>query len=165
MATGSSIIKKTLIGLVVILVVIQFIRPEKNNNATASADDINALYTVPDSVQQILKRACYDCHSNTTQYPWYSNIQPVAWWLNDHIHEGKDELNFSEFGKRPLAKQVKKLKKLAEEVEEGEMPLNSYTWIHKEAVLTESEKHTLINWANRLSEQVAVNTPQEKEKG
>ncbi len=165
MAAGSSIIKKALIGLVVILVVIQFIRPEKNNNATASADDVTALYTVPDSVQQILKKACYDCHSNTTQYPWYSNIQPVAWWLKDHIDEGKDELNFSEFGKRPLAKQAKKLKKLAKEVEEGEMPLDSYTWMHKEAVLTESEKNTLINWARSLSEQVAVNAPQEKEKG
>lgn len=165
MAAGSSIIKKALIGLVVILVVIQFIRPEKNNNTTASADDVTALYTVPDSVQQILKKACYDCHSNATQYPWYSNIQPVAWWLKDHIDEGKDELNFSEFGKQPLAKQAKKLKKLAEEVEEGEMPLNSYTWMHKEAVLTESEKNTLINWAKSLSEQVAMNAPQEKEKG
>ncbi len=165
MATGSSILRKTLIVLAAILIVIQFVRPEKNNNTTASADDINARYTVPDDVQQILKKACYDCHSNTTQYPWYSNIQPVAWWLKDHIDEGKEELNFSEFGKRPLANQAKKLKKLAKELEEGEMPLDSYTWMHKEAILTESEKNTLINWARNLSEQVAVNAPQEKEKG
>ncbi len=149
-------LKKIFIILLIAFVAIQFIRPERNNTNTVSADDITALYPIPDSVQSILKKACYDCHSNNTTYPWYANIQPVAWWLNDHIEEGKDELNFSEFGKRNIERRAKKLKKLAKEVEEGEMPLDSYTWMHKEAVLTEQEKNIIINWARNLSEQVAM---------
>ncbi len=166
MASGKMkrILKIVFLVLLVVMVIIQFIRPAKNNNTTASANDMNVLYPIPDSVHKILDRACFDCHSNNTRYPWYYNIQPVAWWMNDHIDEGKDELNFNEFGKRPLAKQAKKLKKLAKEVEEGGMPLNSYTWIHKEAVLTESEKKMVIDWANNLSQQIATVAPPEPKK-
>lgn len=155
-------VKKILIGLLIVFVIIQFFRPAKNVSAQASEQDISALYPMPDSVKVILDKACNDCHSNNTKYPWYNNIQPMAWWMNDHVEEGKGELNFSEFGKRPLDKQARKLKKLVEEVEEGEMPLNSYTWIHKEAVLTEQEKNTLINWATKLSQQIAGNLPMDK---
>ena len=155
---NSSIIKRILIGVAAVLVVIQFIHPEKNISNTVSADDFNNIYPIPDSVQKILQKACYDCHSNNTRYPWYNNIQPVAWWLDHHINEGKKELNFSEFGKRPLAKRAKKMQKLAKEVKNGGMPLDSYTWIHKDAVLTEAEKNILINWANNLSQQMAVDT-------
>ena len=153
------IIKKTMIGLLVALIVIQFIHPAKNINTAVTADDFNTIYPIPDSVNKILQKACYDCHSNNTRYPWYNNIQPVAWWLNDHINEGKRELNFSEYGKRPMAKRAKKLKKIAKEVQEGGMPLDSYTWIHKDAILTEAEKTMLINWANNLSEQIAAQAP------
>ena len=103
-------VKKVLIFLLVVFIIIQFFRPEKNQNDQILASDITHVVTVPDSVMGILKVACYDCHSNNTRYPWYNNIQPVAWWMKDHIDEGKRELNFSEFGKRPPAKQVKKLK-------------------------------------------------------
>lgn len=154
-----SILKKTFIVLLSAFVAIQFIRPAKNNSNTVLAEDMNAIYPIPDSVHKILDKACFDCHSNNTRYPWYFNIQPVAWWMNDHIDEGKDELNFSEFGKRKLQGQAKKLKKLAKEVEEGEMPLESYTWIHKEAALTENEKKTLIDWARNLSAQIALKAP------
>ena len=152
-------IKKILIVLLLVLVVIQFIRPAKNADNTVTAKDVTVLYTVPDSVQLILQKACYDCHSNNTSYPWYSKIQPVAWWLNDHIEEGKEELNFSDFGSRTLPKQAKKLKKLAKEVEEGEMPLDSYTWIHKDAKLTAREKEILITWANNLAGEIAAKNP------
>ena len=150
-----NILKKILIALVVIFIIIQFIRPSKNLNNAVSGKDITVLYTVPDSVQLILQKACYDCHSNNTRYPWYFNIQPVAWWMNDHINEAKNELNFSEFGSRTLAKQAKKMKKTAKEVEEGGMPLDSYTWIHKDAILTDREKRILISWANNLSQQIS----------
>ncbi|MFI5196255.1 MAG: heme-binding domain-containing protein, partial [Chitinophagales bacterium] len=143
------------------LVVIQFFHPEKNANATVSPQDITVMYPMPDSVHQLLQKACYDCHSNNTKYPWYFNIQPVAWWLNDHITEGKRELNFSEFGSRTLSKQAKKLKKLAKEVKEEGMPLDSYTWIHKEARLTDGEKNTIIDWATNLSQQIAAQVPPE----
>jgi hypothetical protein len=149
------IIKYTLIVLLAGLIVIQFFHPAKNINATASPTDIAVLYGVPDSVNQILQKACTDCHSNNTRYPWYNNIQPVAWWLNDHITEGKRKLNFSEFGTRTLQKQAKKMKKTAKEVQEGGMPLPSYTWIHKDAILTEREKNILIAWADTLSDQIS----------
>ena len=153
------LVRKILIGLLIALVVIQFFRPGKNNNPTITDKDITRLYTVPDSVQQILAKACNDCHSDNTRYPWYNNIQPVAWWLNDHIKDGKKEMNLSEFGNRPLVKQAKKLKKCAKEIEEGEMPLDSYTWIHKDAVLTPAEKQMLINWARGLSDQISAQLP------
>lgn len=154
------LLKKVFIILIVSLVIIQFIRPAKNTGDTAGAQSMNTLHPIPDSVNKILDKACYDCHSNSTRYPWYFNIQPVAWWMNDHIKDGKDELNFSEFGKRKTENQVKKLKKVAKEVEEGEMPLDSYTWIHKEAILTDAEKKIVIDWATNLSQQIAMQAPQ-----
>lgn len=149
-------IKKILIGMIVVMILIQFIRPSKNTSNAVTKNDITVLYTVPDSVQLVLQKACYDCHSSNTRYPWYFNIQPVAWWMNDHISEAKEDLNFSDFGSRPVAKQIKKLKKTAHEVEEGEMPLNSYTWMHKDAILTEREKNILISWANNLAGEIAI---------
>lgn len=158
------IVKKFFIGILIALVVIQFFHPAKNADASTTPLDITVLYPMPDSVHQVLVKACYDCHSNNTRYPWYNNIQPVAWWLNDHISEGKRELNFSEFGKRPLVKQAKKLKKLAKEIQEGDMPLDSYTWIHKDAVLTEAEKNMIIDWANNLSKQISAQLPADSTK-
>ncbi len=154
-AKFKSILKKVFIGLIIVFVIIQFIHPAKNINTTVLAEDMNVIYPIPDSVHKILERACFDCHSNNTRYPWYSKIQPVDWWMNDHIEEGKKELNFSEFGKRPLPKQAKKLKKLAKEVDEAGMPLDSYTWIHKDANLTDAEKKIIIDWAKNLSEKIS----------
>jgi len=150
------IAKKVLLGLLALLVIIQFIRPEKNINTAVTALDMNVMYPIPDSVAQVLQKACYDCHSDNTRYPWYNNIQPVAWWLNDHITDGKKELNFSEYGKRTPPKQAKKLKKIAKEIQEGDMPLSSYTLIHKDAVLTDAEKKMLIDWATGLSQQISA---------
>ncbi|MCW3121633.1 MAG: hypothetical protein JWQ38_1125 [Flavipsychrobacter sp.] len=156
MAKNKSIVKKVLIGLLVLLVLIQFIRPAKNLSNAVTTKDITVLYPVPDSVQLILQKACYDCHSSNTRYPWYFDIQPVAWWMNDHVSEAKEELNFSDFGSRPPAKQIKKLRKTAKEVEEGEMPMDSYTWMHKDATLTEREKNILISWANNLADTITA---------
>ena len=102
--------------------------------------DISKVYVVPDSVTQILKTSCYDCHSNNTVYPWYSKIQPVAWWLNDHIEEGKREINFSEFATYRIGRQYKKMDEIIKQVKEDEMPLSSYTLIHKNAILTQKSK-------------------------
>jgi len=154
----NKIIKTSLLGLLVVFLVIQFIHPAKNVSAQANPQDIGALYPVPDSVKLVLQKACMDCHSNNTRYPWYNNIQPVAWWMNDHVTEGKRELNFSEFGVRTPEKQAKKLRKMAKEVQEGEMPLSSYTWIHKEAKLSEQEKNLLIGWANSLADKIYPKT-------
>ena len=156
------IIKRTFIGLLIVLVFIQFIHPAKNVDTTTTPQDITIMYPMPDSVHVILQKACYDCHSNTTRYPWYNNVEPVAFWLNNHIKEGKQHLNFSEFGSYPVAKQVKRLKNTAKEVEEGGMPLNSYLWIHKDAVLTPAEKNMVISWANGLAQRISMQAPAQK---
>lgn len=147
-------LRKILIGLMVALVIIQFIRPERNVASAMSANDISTKYTVPDDVNKLLQKACNDCHSNNTVYPWYSNIQPVGWWLQNHVNEGKEELNFSEFATYKNKKAAHKLEEVVELVEEGEMPLESYTIVHKEAKLTNEEKATLVTWAKALHQQI-----------
>lgn len=144
--------KKVLLVLLAAFVIIQFFHPAKNtaSGPEAYAKDISKVHPIPADVQLILQKACNDCHSNNTQYPWYSNIQPVAWWLNDHVQEGKKELNFSEYAGYNLRRQYHKLEEVEEQVKEGEMPLSSYTFIHKEAKLTEAEKNALYNWVNTL---------------
>jgi hypothetical protein len=114
--------KKILIVIIIVLVLIQFFRPEKNISAQKSAADITSLYSTPDSINVILDKACNDCHSNNTKYPWYNNIQPVAWWLANHIREGKEELNLSEFRNYNLARQYHKLEEVKKLVDKNEMP-------------------------------------------
>ncbi|HEU4609684.1 MAG TPA: heme-binding domain-containing protein [Chitinophagaceae bacterium] len=159
-------IRKILLVLLIVLVVIQFIKPTPNKTDKASMNNIAAVYTVPGDVQDMLKKACNDCHSNNTVYPWYSKVQPVAWWLQHHINEGKKELNFDEFATYSAKKQHHKLDELIEQVKKGEMPLNSYTWIHKDAVLSDQEKNSLVSWADGLMKEIAVknNLPAEEEK-
>ena len=151
-------------ALLIIIVVIQFIRPKKNQAATVSANDISHLYTVTPEVQKILDRACNDCHSNNTKYPWYSNIQPVGWWLADHVKDGKKELNFSEFATYDPKRRHHKLEEVMEMVKENEMPLDSYLWVHDEAKLSADDKKTLLLWASVLMEQIAAKHNITKEK-
>ena len=151
--------KKIVLVLIVLLVVIQFIRPGRNGSVTASTNEISGYYSVPDTVAGILKRSCYNCHSNNTSYPWYTNIQPVGWWMQHHVNEGKDELNFSEFGGYTAKRQHHKMEEIAEQVKKGEMPLNSYLWVHTDARLSESEKEILIAWANELGKRIAEKGP------
>ncbi len=139
-------IKKILLVLLVIFIVIQFIHPKKNINEGQQANNIEVKYAVPADVKNVLQKACYDCHSNNTTYPWYNNIQPVAWFLAKHVKDGKKELNFDEFVNTPLRRQYHKLEEVEEQVKEGEMPLKSYTIIHKDAVLTDTEKNALYAW-------------------
>ena len=140
--------------VVIILVLIQFIRPETNVHPGPQPHAITTAYAVPDTVQQLLKTACYDCHSNNTRYPWYNNIQPVRWWLNHHVNEGKRELNFDEFTTYPAKKQAHKLDETAKSVREGDMPLGSYTWVHTDARLSDAQKQMIIHWADSLKAQI-----------
>ncbi|HVZ57462.1 MAG TPA: heme-binding domain-containing protein [Chitinophagaceae bacterium] len=143
-------IKKILLILLVILVVIQFFHPAKNQASGEQPNSIARVYTVSPEVKTILDKACMDCHSNNTIYPWYSKIQPVDWWMDNHIREGKHDLNFDEFASYSPRRQYRKLEQVMKQVKEGEMPLNSYTWIHKNAILTDAEKATLTQWAQGI---------------
>ncbi|MCF2443999.1 heme-binding domain-containing protein [Dyadobacter sp. CY345] len=142
--------KKIALGLLIILLIIQFIKPEKNLSDDQS-HNMALKYPVSGEVKQLLRVACDDCHSNKTAYPWYVNIQPVAWFLDNHVQEGKGELNFSTFTKLPIAVQNHKFDEIIEVVEEKEMPLESYTFfgLHKEANLTDQQREVLVTWAKQ----------------
>jgi hypothetical protein len=150
-------IKKILMAVIPILLVIQFIKPDINATAGKQINAIATQYTVPDTVAEILAVACNNCHSNNTRYPWYNKVQPIAWWLNDHINEGKQHLNFDEFTTYSLKRQDHKLKDFITSQKEGWMPLDSYTWIHKESKLTNGQKKTLIDWATGLRTEIQAN--------
>lgn len=139
--------KRILLIILVVLVIAQFFQPPHNNGVAEGPQDIAHAVNTPPEVLAVLKRSCYDCHSNHTDYPWYSKITPVNWWLNNHINEGKRHVNYSTFASYDAKRRNKNLDETAELVEKGEMPLGSYTWIHKDAVLSEAEKKLLIDWA------------------
>jgi len=153
------IFKRILIALLIIFIAIQFIRPAKNRSEAISANDISTKYPVPDSLQAILKVACYDCHSNNTRYPWYAEIQPVAWWLNNHIKDGKRGLNFSEFTSYRIKKQFHRLDDINKLVKKNEMPLSSYTLIHTDAKLTEGQKLAIAAWATSIRDSIKAHYP------
>ncbi|TYA71467.1 heme-binding domain-containing protein [Seonamhaeicola marinus] len=139
------IVKKILLVLVLALVLLQFYRPDKNNaetrNITAFIEDTKPTK----EVSAILEKYCYDCHSNKTTYPWYAEVAPVSLWVNHHVEEGKEHFDVSNWSAYKVKKRDHKLDELIEEVEEGKMPLDSYTWLH--GSMSEEEKETLINWA------------------
>lgn len=145
--------------LLLAFVIIQFFRPAKNKSEGTSKNDISTLYAVPQNVQDILKTSCNDCHSNNTVYPWYAEIQPVAWWLNSHIEDGKKDLNFSEFATYRIRRQYKKLEEINELVKENKMPLDSYLWIHKDAKLSDQQKLTIANWAEAVRDSIRAKYP------
>lgn len=139
-------IRKILIVLLVALVIIQFIPIDREVPASANSNDFIYMTNPPEEVVIILKQACYDCHSYQTKYPWYAKIAPVKFWLQDHIIEGREHLNFSEWGNYSDERRTHKLEELIEEVGEGEMPLDSYTWVHDEARLSQDQVNALVNW-------------------
>jgi len=138
------IIKYVLIIALIALVVMQFIRPEKNNAGYDSVAAFEAETKPSVVVAGILKDNCYDCHSNQTKYPWYAEIAPFSYWLEDHIKHGKGDFNVSKWEDYSLKKKDHKLEEVIEMVEKGEMPLDSYTWIHGN--LSEEDKTLLLQW-------------------
>ena len=148
-------IKKIFIGLFAIILVSQFFRPALNNGNAFASTDITHVVPVPDSVLSILKIACYDCHSDYTHYPWYSKITPINWWMDDHIMEGKKQLNFSRFNTYSYKRKLNKLEGVGETVEKHQMPLDSYLWIHKEAKLSDTQIKMLVNWC-KISEDLVM---------
>ncbi|MCX6291399.1 MAG: heme-binding domain-containing protein [Bacteroidetes bacterium] len=153
------IFKKVRWILLAAFIIIQFFHPEKNSSTTPSPNHISKVFPVPDDVQKIFDVSCNDCHSNNSHYPWYFNIQPVAWWMNDHIEEGKGELNFDEYASYRLRRQYHKFEKIAEEVKEDEMPLGSYTLIHRNAILDENQKQVIEHWCEAMRDSMKVKYP------
>lgn len=140
--------KKILLIFGVVLATIQFIHPAKNQSVGYQPNDILNRYAVSDTVKNLLRTACYDCHSNNTVYPWYSKVQPVDWWLDYHIKKGKRHLNFSEVSSRAPYDDKSILKRIAESTRGGYMPLKSYTFIHHDAKLSDAQRKLISAWAN-----------------
>ena len=139
-------LRYVLIGLAVFLVVGQFIRPNRTVEAAAPEQDYLAIAQPPAPIAETIKSACYDCHSNTSKYPWYAEVAPVSWWIQSHINGGRQKLNFSAFGSYSTKKAAHKIEECFEEVEKKVMPLKSYTWLHPEAQLSEEERSALVGW-------------------
>ena len=150
------IIKKILfIGLLIFLLM-QLYQPARNESFE---QDITAnftkVYKVPKNVEAILRTSCYDCHSNNTNYPWYSNIQPARFLMESHIKKGKENLNFNEWGNYSSRKQNNKLDRIAKQIKYNEMPLASYTLIHKNAILTPTQKREVLDWINKIEDSIS----------
>ncbi len=143
-------LKKMFLLLFIAFVGIQFIPTKRNVSNRVPETNFNTLYNVPEKIQVLLKQSCYDCHSNNTNYPWYNTIQPIRFMLKTHIDNGKKELNFDVFGNYSKRKQKNKLKAIASQIKDDEMPLWSYTIIHKKAALSEEDKNELISWIAKL---------------
>lgn len=141
--------RKVVLGILVGLVLIQFIRPKKNDSRDWTNDYTSVLH-VPDQVKEIIKNSCADCHSNSTNYPWYSEIAPVSWFLAQHVNEGKEHLNFSEWATYNKNQQRHILEDLKEYLEKHEMPLKSYLLLHKEAILEDSQYQLLLDWVQTI---------------
>lgn len=144
------ILKKIGLVLLVVFLIAQFFGPEKNDGDIKSVDVFIAETNPPAEVHKILKESCFDCHSNKTKYPWYNSITPVNYWLSDHVKDGKKHLNFSKWSEYSLKKKEHKMDELHEEVEEKEMPLNSYTWVHSEANLTQEQIAAVVAWGKKV---------------
>ncbi len=153
-------LKKILLAIAAVLIIIQFFHPKKNDSNDKTYA-IETKYEVPADVKQIMEGACNDCHTNNTRYPWYNNIQPIAWMLDHHVIDGKRHMNYDEFTNRPLAFQNHKLEETAEMIEKKEMPLESYTYfgLHNEANLTDEQREILISWAHTQMDSLKAHYP------
>ena len=136
--------------LLIVFVIAQFFQPEKNEGDLTSLTVFISETNPPSNVHTILKNTCFDCHSNSTKYPWYSNITPLNFWMNDHVKVGKKKLNFSRWNEYSLKRKEHKMDELWEEVEKKKMPLDSYTWTHFDANLTDIQIKQVVDWGKTV---------------
>ena len=146
------IFKRIAIVLLIVLVGIQFVPTMRNQSDTIPRTDFMLVNDVPETIQKKLQVSCYDCHSNNTQYPWYNKVQPVTWFLEGHIKEGKAELNFNEWDSLSNRRKKSKLRSIIKQIESGEMPLDSYTLIHKDAKFSKEGTNEIINFITQLKD-------------
>jgi len=143
-------IKIIAIIVLVAFVGIQFIQTTRNQSDMVPETDFILVNDAPSDIKSMLQVSCYDCHSNNTQYPWYNKIQPVTWFLENHISDGKAELNFSEWDLLSNRREASKLRSIIKQIEGDEMPLWSYTLIHNDAKFSKEEKSTIIKWITQI---------------
>lgn len=147
-------LKKILLALAVLALGLQAVRPAKNLGEAEGPDSVVKRHAVPAKVRAVLQKACYDCHSDRTAYPWYAEIQPVGWWLASHVNDGKRHLNLSHFARYDAQRAAHKLDEIVDTVLARSMPLKSYTWVHRDAVLTQAEINAVADWAEALRDEL-----------
>ncbi|MFC6269480.1 heme-binding domain-containing protein [Frigoriflavimonas asaccharolytica] len=138
--------------LLIAFVLIQFLPKQINKSQTTSKADFMSVNNVPVNIKSKLQTSCYDCHSNNTNYPWYSKVQPVAMFLQNHIIDGKKELNFSEWDSLSVRRKKSKLKAIVNQIKDGEMPMSSYTIIHRDAIFSKAEKDEIVQWMTKTKD-------------
>ena len=142
--------KKILIYAIIVFFIIQFIRINKDNPPVKKEMDYTYITKAPSEVKAILKKACYDCHSNEINYPGYANIAPISWYIKEHINQGKEYVNFSEYGNYNQYQKEHINSALHRVIENKSMPLSSYIMMHKEANLSHEENRILLQWFSSL---------------
>ncbi|MBS1527341.1 MAG: heme-binding domain-containing protein [Bacteroidetes bacterium] len=142
---------KLLIGLAVLAIVIQFIPGYENKSSQEPHNSISGVYEIPPNVKGILRRSCYDCHSDNTRYPWYMHIQPVRYLLDRHVRHGKEDLNFDEFGTYSERKRRNKLRAIGNSLTEGSMPLSSYLLVHRSARMSRQDTTAVLSWIRKVN--------------
>lgn len=157
-------LKITAVLLVVAVAGIQFVRPNRANPGIDPKLTLESSENVPPEVASILKRSCNDCHSNSTVWPWYSNVAPISWSVAAHVNEGREELNFSVWNTYSVKRKAKKLEEMCEEVEERHMPHPQYLWIHREAVMTEADVKTLCDWTADVRKRIGSGKDSEEDR-
>lgn len=142
--------RRVFIGLLILIVLMQLIKVDRSNPPLQMHKDFITLTQAPKQINLLLKKSCYDCHSNETHYPWYFSVAPISWWAKDHVNDGRRHLNFSTWADYPSEKKEHKLDECYTEIAEGEMPLTSYTLAHPKAVLSHEQKTMLMEWLKRI---------------
>ncbi|MCB0476087.1 MAG: heme-binding domain-containing protein [Flavobacteriaceae bacterium] len=140
--------KKVIWIILLILIGLQFIPVDKPQVTGNNPNDLLSVVSVPDTVADILKNSCYDCHSNQTIYPWYSHVAPVSWLVAKDVREGREHVNFSNWQVLELTKKAEHLENMIDEIKDGEMPMSIYTAIHQDARLSEEQQKLIIDWIN-----------------
>lgn len=151
--------KRILVIILVAFVIIQFFPIDKVNPPVDKGMDFLNIKNTKPELAKMIRTSCYDCHSNETQYPWYSSIAPTSWWLKNHINEGRKELNFSTFATYEPKRQIHKMEECIEMLKNHEMPLESYYLGHQEAKLTDLQRQELIKYFKKEIELTKFKNP------
>lgn len=149
-------LKRAAIAIAILFVVAQAIRPSMINPPIDESRTLQAKAQIQPEVYAIMERACNDCHSNKTTWPWYSQVTPVSWYLARHVDQGRRELNISDWAKYDNKRATRKLDEICEQVKTGEMPIKSYLLIHPSAKLSDADKQALCNWAEQERARLAT---------
>jgi hypothetical protein len=143
-----------ILGIVCVIAGIQFIHPAMNFNPMPANSNISSVYPVPEKVQNILSTSCFDCHSTTANFPWYARVQPIGWWISHHVNDGREKLNFDDFGSLSPRRQYRKLLDIEFQISNNEMPLSSYTMMHRIAILSPDEREAIVRWCESLRDTI-----------